>query len=832
MSRVLSHLLHSAIVCVLTFQSFSAFAQSLEPEITAPPVQWTRSHNYDVQHYRIKVSFDWKEKSVTGETTITLKPFPNDLSEVEFDAGQMDIQAVKLAQGTPLKFRYVNNQKLIITLDKKYSANNKLAITINYVAKPVNSQALAFISPTDTDKTRPYQIWSQGEAQTNHYWFPCYDAPNDKATSEVIATVEDKFQVISNGKLVSVQANPLKKTKTFHWLMNQPFSSYLISIIVGEYAEVKDRFKNTPVSSFVYKNQVQEARASLGKLPQMVAYFSKKIGYDYPYPKYAQIMVRDFPGAMENITATTMSDTAVHDKRAHLDLSSDDLIAHELSHSWFGNLLTCRDWSELWLNESFATFMEGVWIEYDKGKDDYLYKMYGNQQGYFQAWNGGLRRPIVTNLYSDPDALFDAYAYPRGGAVVNMLRFVLGEEMFWKAIRHYVKKHQWQNVETQQLVVAIEDVTGQNLQWFFDQWLYKMGHPVFEITSMYDEKAKTIKLNVKQTQKPDEQRKWFASPAFFTMPVDVAITTASGEKVHRVFINKSEQTLSFAVDGKPLIINFDKGNYLIKEMKFNRSDDELAYQLLHDSDVMGRTLAAIELKARKSEAMTKALAQAATKDKFYGVRLEATQALAEIKTDAAKAALLEVLKDSNSQVRRVAIKGLGDFNDAGVADTFINIINTDQSYFAIADAARALGQTDSPKAFEALLIASKMDSWQGTIRTGAIAGLAALRDPRSVDIALQYAAAGNPAELRAQAIALLGAIGKDNPKAFDALIVALKEDSASLQLKFNILNALVELGDARAIPVLEEALKEPGLPPFVVSIINSTITQLKNPAKD
>jgi aminopeptidase N len=832
MSRVLSHLLHSAIVCVLTFQSFSAFAQSLEPEITAPPVQWTRSHNYDVQHYRIKVSFDWKEKSVTGETTITLKPFPNDLSEVEFDAGQMDIQAVKLAQGTPLKFRYVNNQKLIITLDKKYSANSKLAITINYVARPVNSQALAFISPTDTDKTRPYQIWSQGEAQTNHYWFPCYDAPNDKATSEVIATVEDKFQVISNGKLVSVQANPLKKTKTFHWLMNQPFSSYLISIIVGEYAEVKDRFKNTPVSSFVYKNQVQEARASLGKLPQMVAYFSKKIGYDYPYPKYAQIMVRDFPGAMENITATTMSDTAVHDKRAHLDLSSDDLIAHELSHSWFGNLLTCRDWSELWLNESFATFMEGVWIEYDKGKDDYLYKMYGNQQGYFQAWNGGLRRPIVTNLYSDPDALFDAYAYPRGGAVVNMLRFVLGEEMFWKAIRHYVKKHQWQNVETQQLVVAIEDVTGQNLQWFFDQWLYKMGHPVFEITSMYDEKAKTIKLNVKQTQKPDEQRKWFASPAFFTMPVDVAITTASGEKVHRVFINKAEQTLSFAVDGKPLIINFDKGNYLIKEMKFNRSDDELAYQLLHDSDVMGRTLAAIELKARKSEAMTKALAQAATKDKFYGVRLEATQALAEIKTDAAKAALLEVLKDSNSQVRRIAIKGLGDLNDAGLADTFINIINTDQSYFAIADAARALGQTDSPKAFEALLVASKMDSWQGTIRTGAIAGLAALRDPRSVDIALQYAAAGNPAELRAQAIALLGAIGKDNPKAFDALIVALKEETASLQLKFNILNALVELGDARAIPVLEEALKEPGLPPFVISIINSTITQLKNPAKD
>jgi aminopeptidase N len=832
MSRVLSHLLHSAIAFTLILNSFSALAQSPEPEMTAPPVQWARSHNYDVQHYRIKVSFDWKEKSVSGETTITLKPFPNNLSEVEFDAGQMDIQAVRLAQGTPLRFRYVNNQKLIVILDKNYAANSTLAITITYVAKPVNSQALTFITPTETDKTRPYQIWSQGEAQTNHYWFPCYDAPNDKATSELIATVEERFQVISNGRLINVKANPAKKTKTFHWRMNQPFSSYLISVIVGEYAEVKARFKNTPVSSFVYKNQLAEARVSLGKLPQMVAFFSKKLNYDYPYPKYAQIMVRDFPGAMENITATTMSDTAVHDKRAHVDLSSDDLIAHELAHSWFGNLLTCRDWGELWLNESFATFMESVWTEHEKGLDDYLYAMYENQQGYFQAWNGGYRRPIVTKLYSDPDSLFDAYTYPRGGAVVNMLRFVLGEQMFWKAIRHYLKKHQWQNVETQQLVVAIEDVTGQNLQWFFDQWLYKMGHPQFEITSTYEESAKTVKLHIKQTQKPDEQRKWYESPAYFTMPVDVAITTASGEKVQRIFINKAEQSFSFAVDGKPLIINFDRGNYLIKEVKFNRGDDELSYQLLHDSDVMGRTLAAIELKARKSEAITNALAKAALKDKFYGVRLEAARALTELRTDAAKAALLEVLKDQNPQVRRVAIKGLGDFSDASLADTFIKIIQTDQSDFAVADAARALGLTDSPKAYEPLLAATKMTSWQGTVRAAAIAGLASLRDPRSMDLALQYAAPGNSFELRSQAVTLLGAIGQANPKAFDLLVATLKEKAASMQLKFSALNAIVSLGDARAIPVLEEIAKEPGLPPFAVSFITNSIQQLKNPVKN
>ena len=235
--------------------------------------------------------------------------------------------------------------------------------------------------------------------------------------------------------------------------------------------------------------------------------------------------------------------------------------------------------------------------------------MYGNQQGYFQAWNQGNRRPIVTVRYSDPDELFDAYAYPRGGAVLSMLRFVLGEESFWKAINHYVKKNQWQNVETSDLNAAIEEATGQNLSWFFDEWVYRMGHPEFEITSSYDG-SKSLKLTVKQTQKPDDKRPWFRSPDFFTMPVDIAVTTGSGEKIHRVWIDKPEKEFTFEVDSKPLIVNFDRGNYIIKQVKFNRSDDELAYQLLHDSDTMGRVLAAIALKGHPGDAVTKAAAEA------------------------------------------------------------------------------------------------------------------------------------------------------------------------------------------------------------------------------
>ncbi|MBI3649703.1 MAG: DUF3458 domain-containing protein [Acidobacteria bacterium] len=832
MSRKFSKLGPLIALFLLLGNALSNFAQSPAPELAAPPVQWPRSHNYDVLHYKINVTFDWQAKSVSGETTITLKPFADQFSEVELDAGQMEIKAVHLAPGTPLKFRYVNNQKLIVTLDKKYAANTPLSLTVQYVASPVNPQAIAFITPTATEKNRPSQIWSQGEAQTNHYWFPCYDAPNDKATSELIATVDDKYQVISNGRLIRVTAAPAQHTKTFHWLMQQPFSSYLISIIVGEYAEVKDHFKHTPVSSFVYKNQVHNARVALGKLAQMVAYFSQRLDYDFPYPKYAQVMAHNFPGAMENITATTMSDTAVHDQRAHLDLSSDGLVAHELAHSWFGNLLTCRDWSELWLNESFATFMEAMWTEHDKGRDAYLYEMHNNQEEYFRAWNSGLRRPMVTRLYQDPDALFDAYVYPRGAAVVNMLRFVLGEEMFWKALRHYLKKYQWQNVETQQLVVAIEEASGQNLQWFFDQWLYQMGHPELAVAYRYDDSAKTVTLTVKQTQKPDEQRKWFATPAVFTMPVDVAITTAAGEKTHRVWLNKGEQEFVFAVDAKPLFINFDKGNYLIKQMTFARSDDELIAQLLGDTDAMGRVLAAIALKTHKSDAVIKALAQAATTDRFRGVRLEATRALAEVPTAATKTALLAILKDKDAPIRRAAINGLSNFKDASLAATFINIMHHEPSYFAIADAARALGQSAAPQAYEVLRTALQLDSYQDTIRAGALGGLAALQDPRALDVAVQYAAPDYPLEVRLNAVTLLAAIGKGNPRAMDTLLALFKEEGAALPLKFSALQAIASLGDARAIPLLEEALKAPGLPPFAVQFLTNTINQLKNPTKD
>jgi aminopeptidase N len=518
----------------------------------------------------------------------------------------------------------------------------------------------------------------------------------------------------------------------------------------------------------------------------------------------------------------------VHDKRAALDVSSDDIMSHELAHQWFGDLLTCRHWGEIWLNESFATFFQALWDEHDKGKDYYLYEMYGNQQAYFQAWAQGNRRPIVTVRYSDPDALFDTYAYPRGGAVLSMVRFVLGEEMFWKAINQYVMKNQWQNVETSDLNTAIEEATGQNLAWFFDEWVYRMGHPEFEIASIYDA-AKSLKLTVKQTQKPDEKRPWFPLPDFFTMPVDIAITTASGEKIHRVWIDKREKEFTFEVDSKPLIVNFDRGNYIIKQVKFNRGDDELGYQLLHDSDAMGRVLAAIELKSHTGDVAIKALTEAALRDRFWGVRLEAVKALTAVRSDASRAALIEALKDKDSKIRREAIKGLGALKDPNLADLFVKIINSDPSYFAIAEAAKALGQSGSPKAYDVLAEAMKLESWQGTIRAGVLGGFAALKDPRALEIALKYASPANSTNLRAAAFQVLAEVGKGNDRALETLLSAIKEKS--LSVRFNAVQALGQLGDPRAIPALEEMAKSSDNSAFKLTILGA-VYQIRNAKKE
>lgn len=824
-----------AALFIVLFQP-TILAQPHSATSTLPSPNWTRSHDYDVQHYRIQISFDWKQKSVAGETTITLRPFLSNFRELELDAGEMVIQSVVLEAGNKAKkldFRYDGKEKLRVALDRPYRASEEVKVSITYSAQP--RRGLTFITPNENDPERPYQIWSQGEAETNHYWFPCYDYPNDFATTETIVTVEDKYQVIGNGTLLGVKRDSARKTATYHWKMNEPHATYLTSIIVGEFAEIKQDYAGIPIISYVPKDRLGDARLSFNKIAEMMRFFSEKTGVKYPFVKYAQTAVRGYPGGMENISATTLGDAFIYDERALLDQSADELLAHELAHQWFGDLVTCRDWSEIWLNEGFATYFEHLFTEHDRGRDEMLYGVLGNQRQYFSAWTQGNRQPIINNRYNDPDSVFGVYAYPRAGAVLHMLRMLLGDEAWWKAVNHYLITNRHKNVETAQLKIAIEEATGQNLGWFFDQWAFRMGHPELTVSFTYDEAAKTVRLKVQQTQKTVEKSA-YPVVEVFRLPIDIGITTASGERITRIWVEKAESEFTLPVDSKPLIVNFDRGNALIKELKFEKPQEDLIYQATHDVDAMGRLWAVNELKKFKSDEVAQALGKVLAKDTFWGVKVEAAKVLAGFKTDASKIAFMAGAKDAKSRVRREAIGGLGQFKDAALAPLFIEVIERDQSYYTVASAARALAASRAPQAYDVLIKLLDRPSDKGVIRAGALDGLAQLGDVRAVDLAFRYAVAPNPEAVRISAMRAALMLGRNDAarheQLFNLFASALKPD-AGLSLPFVGLTGLAQLGDPRAIPVIEAAMKDIDLgpaTPFLKQQAQGVIAQLKSRA--
>src|SRR5437588_5944196 len=682
---------------------------------TVPAPQYIPPHDYDQRNIKLDLKFDWEHEQAIGLATITLAPTVKNLRRVDFDAAYMTISGATLSSGTMLKWDYdVSRERLSVQLDRAYQPTEELTVVISYHTNqpPPEKRAglggggLNFIKPRPDEPTRPRQVWSQGEAESNHLWFPSFDHPNDFITSEIVATVEKPLRVISNGKLISAKDNP-DGTRTFDWKIDEPHATYLTSIIVGEFVPVVGEYAGVPIITNVYRNELEEGKITAARLPDMVKFFSEKTGVKYPYAKYAQTTVRDFGGGMENISATTQTDNMIHDARTELDSTADSLESHELAHQWFGDYVTCRSWSDIWLNESFATYFQALWDEHSLGHDGFLYlDVRGNQESYYAAWARGQRRPIVTKNYANPDAVFDTYAYPRGGAVLHMLRTFLGDDNWWRSINHYLTKYAHQPVETAQFRIAIEETTGQPMDWFFDEWLYKMGHPVFRVTQDYDATKKELTLKVRQEQRPDPESQ-YPQVVFFQTPVDIEIGTASSSRIDRVRIEpKEEQTYKFSVDSEPLLVNFDYGSTLIKELVFVKTTGQLLYQLRNDDDVLGRIWATSQLASRMNEEKTsgadresivKAFGERATEDQFWGARFEVVAALTGKKE--ARNALLAAAKDGDARVRARAVNSLAATKDPSLADTYAQLLN-DRSYAVIRATALALGQTQSSTAYD------------------------------------------------------------------------------------------------------------------------------------
>jgi aminopeptidase N len=751
-----------------------------------------RDRLFDVLHYRIEVSFDEPGRTVSGKVTTTLIPFPAALNSVEFDAEEMLISRVSLAGGRSLAFE-VKPRTVVIRLDRSYSYSDTLAISIEYSCTP--RKGLYFVLPDSGYPGRPAQIWTQGEDMDNHFWFPCYDFPNDRATSEVLATVRRGLTVLSNGRLLKVTENKSNGTTTYHWKQSKPHVAYLVMLAIGEYAVLRDKAGRVPLEYYVYPHNIEDAKVCFEKTPDMIRFFNTTTGITYPWDKYAQVLIRDFVvGGMENTSATSLADeSAVFDARARLDHSPTSLIAHELSHQWWGDLLTCKDWRHLWLNESFASYFDPLYHEHLLGRDHFDYTMYEAQKAGINSDRTMGRKPIVST------GSFGANVYPRGASVLHMLRFQLGEDLFWRAIRHYITKFQYATVETRDFETAIEEVTGQNLYWFFDQWVYKAGYPVFAVSYTWSDSAKTLSLSVQQTQKLD------SLTGIFRTPVDVEVVGATGSTVHRVQILNRDTLFVLPAPERPRLVIFDKGNWILKELRFEKADDEWRLQLAEAANPVDRLRAIGEIVTNKpGGSFIQALITSAARDPFPEVRREAINALSMVSGDTlrteVKTVYLAAARDMSPGVRRAALAQLADSGDAECLAAIKSALS-DSSYAVVAQALRSLAETDKQGSLPILRAHLSVPSYRDGIASAALAAMANVDSTAGIAESRMRIRYGNPQSIRFAALGILRrfvAHGTVSAEVFEDLLA-----DAQVQIRNSAIRILGEFGDARVVPRLE-----------------------------
>lgn len=758
---------------------------------------YARDLTVDVRHIKLEIRIEPQQKWVGGTAAHFLSAINDGVQRIEFDAAEMDISGVSL-DGKAVQYSY-HDPVLVVSFSKPLQGGVEHEVAITYSAHP--RRGLYFTAPDSDYPDKPLQAWTQGQDEDSRHWYPCIDFPNHQQTSEVIVTVPASMISIGNGELRRVTEDRRGGTRTYHWYQEIPHVTYLLSQIVGDFAEIVHHWEGIPLQYYGPHGREDDLQRTLERTPQMMAFFSDVTGVKYPYAKYAQTFVADFIfGGMENISATTLTETSLLDKRASLDADSDGLLAHELAHQWFGDLLTCRDWSHGWLNEGFATYFEALFTEHNKGIDEFRYELYQNTQIYMGEDANRYRRPIVHNVYHEPIDLFDRHLYEKGSLVLHMIRTVLGE-LWWKAIRQYVNEYRNRNVTTPEFQRAIERATGRNIDWLFDQYVYRGGHPAFRLAFEWNDEAKQAKLNVTQTQ--DEKQS-----SVFRMPVWVAFTVDGKDQRFQVEISEKVHNFYFTLSARPQMVRFDDGNNWLKTVEFKRGKEMLLHQLKHDDDVIGRIDAAKELGKLATPEAIEALREAVLKDKFWGVQAEAARALGLIRTTAARDALQGCLKVKHPKARRGVVGALGQFrHDEEAARALEQVVRKgDPSYYVEAAAAQALGHTRSPQAFDVLAtVAMTRESQNDVIRASALNGFAELKDERALPIAVEWTRHGKSNPVRGVATLVLGRLGQlsDRAKdqAYDRLVELLPDEW--LRVRLNAISALAELKDTRAVAELE-----------------------------
>lgn len=675
--------------CMLTAAFTSSYAQEAsQPENPALKIyRATPTKVNDLIHTKLDVRFDYKKRYLYGKEWVTLKPHFYPTDSLRLDAKGMDlknISVVKSGKNIPLKFNYQDSLSVAIHLDKVYHNNESYTIYIDYTAKPnelkqkgsaaINdAKGLYFINPDGTEKDKPTQIWTQGETESSSAWFPTIDKPSQKTTEEISMTVPAKYVTLSNGRLASQKTNT-DGTRTDTWKMELPHSPYLFMMAVGDFKIYKDKWRNKEVNYYLEPKYAPYAKEIFGFTPEVIEFYSKTLGVDYPWNKYSQIVARDYvSGAMENTSATLHGEYVQGTHRELIDAyfnNGRSTIVHELFHQWFGDYVTAESWSNLTVNESFANFSEVLWAEHKYGKDVGDEHNHDDMLAYLRNPEAKTK-DLVRFHYADKEDVFDVVTYQKGGRILNMLRNYLGDAAFFKGLNIYLKTNAFKNGEAQQLRLAFEDASGLDLNWYFNQWYYGAGHPVLNISYKWDDAAKTQTVYLQQSQ--DGQT--------FKLPMAIDIYSGGKKERHKVWMNDKADTLTFHLATKPDLVNVDGDKILLAKKTDNKTIDEFSFQYFNAPLYMDRYEAIEAAAANQKEKPNQKIIIAALKDKYYGLRIKAIKALNLTNDDirnAAQPVLTSLAKtDDNTLARAAAITALGKLKAAGNLTLFKESLNSE-----------------------------------------------------------------------------------------------------------------------------------------------------------
>ncbi|MBO9585589.1 MAG: M1 family metallopeptidase [Flavobacterium sp.] len=668
-------------------------AQNKADELSIYRATPTKTH--DLIHTKLEVSFDYGKRYLYGKEWITLKPHFYESDSLKLDAKGMEFKEISIIDGKksiPLQYKY-DNEELSIVLNRKYKNTEKYIIFINYTAKPeelkskagesiVDSKGLYFINP-DGKADKPTQIWTQGETEASSCWFPTIDKPNQKTTSEIAMTVEAKYTTLSNGKLASQKVNK-DGTRTDIWKMEQPNAPYLFMMAVGDFKIYKDSYNGKEVSYYLEPKYAPYAKQIFGKTPDMMNFYSKMLGVEYPWVKYSQIVVTDyFGGAMENTSATVHGAYVQKTARELLDDNQESTVAHELFHQWFGDLATAESWSNLTMNESFATFGEVLWHGHDAGQDGEDRSRYEKLQNYLRSQKNGNSEILARFHYKKADDMFDNISYSKGSIILYALKNQMGDEAFFKSLNQYLTTNAYKSGEPHQLRLAMEDVTGKDWLPYFDQWYFKAGSPILDVSYKYDN-GKII-ITISQSQDSAVQT--------FTLPLKVDFYV-NGTKIRKdILINKREQTFSFDLPSKPEFIDLDPDKILVGEIKVDKKTAaDYWYQYKNIP--------------------------------CYYNRIEAIKYASKEKSNEGQSILLAGLKDPQEDLRVLSIKAIDLYDNSTkdqVLKTLLDIAKNDTKTIARANAIVKLASTGDTS-YKTLMEESTKEQSYNVIAAG-IAGL-------------------------------------------------------------------------------------------------------------